>query len=433
MGLLPLSVWRFAYRLLLLIAFPWVHVRLRWRARKEPDYGERIAERFGHVPSNIPRQPIWFHTVSAGETIAAAPLIETLSREFQQVDFLVTTMTPTGSAQVAAKLARSVAHCYAPYDFSHSVRRFFERVEPRILVLMETELWPNMVAEAHARKTPALLVNARLSERSARGYAKLGAMTRQMLSELRFIACQYPDHAERFLDLGAEPARVGSLGSVKFDVSRPHDHAERVGQLKAQWSLGQRPVWIAGSTHPGEDEIVLAAHRFIAQEFSDAVLLLVPRHPARADAVAELITRSGFNYLRQSNSEESVATAPDVILGDTMGQLLYLYGLSNVAFLGGSLVSVGGHNPIEAAICRQPLIMGPETFNFPDVVAAFSDAGCLTLVSDAESLASSILGYFTDPTRTHEHANAAQEVVAANTGATQRLLDLLRAEIRAVI
>ena len=178
---------------------------------------------------------------------------------------------------------------------------------------------------------------------------------------------------------------------------------------------------------------MLAAHRLITQEFSDAVLLLVPRHPARADAVAELITRSGFNYLRQSNSEESVATAPDVILGDTMGQLLYLYGLSNVAFLGGSLVSVGGHNPIEAAICRQPLIMGPETFNFPDVVAAFSDAGCLTLVSDAESLASSVLDYFSDRTRMHEHAIAAQEVVAANTGATQRLLDLLRAEIRAVI
>jgi len=430
---LPLSVWRFVYQLLLLMAFPWVHLRLRWRARKEPAYGERIAERFGHVPSTIPRLPIWFHTVSAGETIAAAPLIEALTREFPQADFLVTTMTPTGSAQVAAKLSGSVAHCYAPYDFARSVRRFFERVEPRILVLMETELWPNMIAQAHAHKTPALLVNARLSERSARGYAKLGAMTKQMLSELRFIACQYPDHAQRFLDLGADPARVGALGSVKFDVSRPEDHAERVAQLKAQWSLGQRPVWIAGSTHPGEDEIALAAHRLIAQEFSDAVLLLVPRHPSRADAVAELITRSGFNYLRQSNSDESTATTPDVILGDIMGQLLYLYGLSDVAFLGGSLVSVGGHNPIEAAICGQPLIMGPETFNFPDVVAAFSDAGCLTLVSDAESLARGVLGYFADPARTHEHALAAQEVVASNTGATQRLLDLLRAEIRAVV
>ena len=429
---LPLSVWRFAYQLLLLIAFPWVHVRLRWRARREPAYGERIAERFGHVPSTIPRLPIWFHTVSAGETIAAAPLIETLSREFPQADFLVTTMTPTGSAQVAAKLSQSVAHCYAPYDFSRSVRRFFERVEPRLLVLMETELWPNMVATAHARKTPALLVNARLSVRSARGYARLGAMTKQMLSELRFIACQYPDHAQRFLDLGADPARVGALGSVKFDGRRPDDHVERVAHLNAQWTLGQRPVWIAGSTHPGEDEIVLAAHRRVSEDFPDAVLLLVPRHPARADAVAELIAAAGFNCLRQSQSDASDA-APDVILGDTMGQLLYLYGLSDVAFLGGSLVSVGGHNPIEAAICAQPLIMGPETFNFPDVVAAFSDAGCLTLVSDAESLASSVLGYFADPARTREHGLAAQEVVASNTGATQRLLDLLRAEIRAVV
>ena len=360
-------------------------------------------------------------------------MIETLSREFPQLDFLVTTMTPTGSAQVAAKLSQSVVHCYAPYDFSHSVRRFFDRVEPRILVLMETEIWPNMIAAAHARKTPALLVNARLSERSARGYAKLGAMTKQMLTQLRFIACQYPDHAERFLDLGADPARVGALGSVKFDVSLPDDHAVRVAQLKAQWSLGQRPVWIAGSTHPGEDEIVLAAHRRISEEFPDASLLLVPRHPARADAVAELIAQSGFNCRRQSASDETGTSAPDVILADTMGQLQYLYGLSAVAFLGGSLVSVGGHNPIEAAVCGQPLIMGPETFNFPDVVAAFSDAGCLTLVRDADSLARSVLGYFADPTRTREHGIAAQGVVALNTGATQRLLDLLRAEIQAVV
>lgn len=433
MARLPLELWRIVYQVLLLFAFPWVHGRLRWRARKEPAYGERIAERFGHLPADIPRRPVWFHTVSAGEAIAAAPVIASLVEEFPDVDFLVTTMTPTGSAQVSAKLMRSVAHCYAPYDFRRGVRRFFARVEPRLLVLMETELWPNMLAEADAQGTPALLVNARLSERSASGYAKFGPLTRQMLNDLKFIACQYPDHAERFLALGASPATVGALGSVKFDVTLPSDHEDRVAALMTDWSLAGLPVWIAGSTHPGEDEIVLEAHRRIREKFPTAVLLLVPRHPARATDLEALIRQNGFTCLRQSKTVRAIETTPDVILADTMGQLLYLYGLSKVAFLGGSLVSVGGHNPIEAAVCGQPLIMGPETFNFPDVVAAFSDAGCLTLVADAAELAQTVLCYFADEARTKREAQAAAAVVTRNTGATERLLELLRGEIRSVV
>jgi 3-deoxy-D-manno-octulosonic-acid transferase len=430
---LPLRVWRIVYQLLLLLAFPWVHVRLRWRARKEPAYGERIEERFGYLPAEIPRGPVWFHTVSAGETIAAAPVIAALVEEFPEIDFLVTTLTPTGSAQVSARLAQSVAHCYAPYDFRWGVRRFFARVEPRLLVLMETELWPNMLAEARQLGIPALLANARLSERSAAGYARLGPLTRQMLIGLKFIACQYPDHAERFRALGAAPAIVSALGSVKFDVTLPSDHEDRVAQLMTDWSLTGRPIWVAGSTHPGEDEIVLEAHRLIRERFPAAVLLLVPRHPARAGDLAALIGRHGFTSLRQSKTAEPVEAAPDVILADTMGQLLYLYGLSSVAFLGGSLVSVGGHNPIEAAICGQPLIMGPETFNFSDVVAAFSDAGCLTLVADAAELAKTVLSYFVDEARTLREAQTARLVVVANTGGTERLLALLRAEIQAVV
>ena len=427
--MLGLTFWRTLYRVLLAIAWPWVHVRLRWRSRREPEYGKRISERFGRVPEDVPAGPIWFHTVSAGETIAAAPLIGRLTEEFPDLEFLVTTMTPTGSAQVAERLGDRVAHCYAPYDFAAATNRFFDRVQPKLLILMETELWPNMLTRAEAGHVPALLVNARLSERSARGYARLGALTRSMLESLRFLACQYPDHAERFLDLGARADRIGVLGSVKFDVALPEDHVRRVTDFQTGWMIGSRPVWIAGSTHPGEETVVLEAHGLIRQRFPDAMLILAPRHPNRRDEVGAEIEAAGFDMTRMSDGTDFDGRA--VILADTMGELLYLYGLSQVAFLGGSLASVGGHNPIEAAVCGQPLIMGPETFNFPDVVATFSDAGCLTLVGDASALAEAIICYFENPARRQRDGARAAEVVADNTGATERLLQLLRAEIRA--
>ena len=425
-------MWRTIYQALLILAYPVIRVRLRWRARREPEYGRRIAERFGYAPVAVPKNPIWFHTVSAGETIAASAVIRVLVREFPDLDFLVTTMTPTGSAQVQAILGDCVAHCYAPYDFRWGVRRFYNAVAPRLLVLMETELWPNLIHEAHRRKIPALLVNGRLSERSARGYARIGALTRTMLDQLNHIACQYPAHTERFLDLGAASARVSALGNVKFDVQLPADHAEQVAQLESCLLLAERPVWIAASTHPGEEEVVLAAHQIVRGSYPDACLLLVPRHPARAVEVERLINEAGLTVMRQSEAVSAPAgqTDPEVLLSDTMGQLLYLYGLSSVAFVGGSLVSVGGHNPIEAAICAQPLIMGPETFNFSDVVATFDDAGCLFRARDAEQLAAQVTRCFADPETAQRHGAIARQVVAENTGATERLLILLRNEIR---
>lgn len=426
---LALRGWQALYALLLMLARPLVRVRLMLRARRDPAYGQRVAERFAHLPAGLPRGVVWFHTVSAGETIAAAPVIEQLVAEFPDLPFLVTTMTPTGSAQVEKLLGDKVAHCYAPYDFPDVVDAFFDRLAPRLLVLMETELWPNMLRTASARAIPALLVNGRLSERSANGYRRLGALTRRMLADLHFIACQYPAHAERFLALGASPSETGVLGSVKFDVVLPEDHEDRVRQLSGDWSLAGRPIWIAGSTHPGEESVVLAAHRIIRERIPGALLILVPRHPERRDEVARLIDQAGFSQAWMSRGESPLDR--DVMLADTMGELLYLYGLARVAFLGGSLASVGGHNPIEAAICNLPLVMGPETFNFPDVVAAFSDAGCLHLATDAESLAALIADYLNDEVKRKTAGAAAARVVAENTGALNRLLALLRAEIRA--
>ncbi len=425
------TAWRLLYAGLLLLARPLVRLRLAYRARRDPAYGERIQERFARLPEPPPQGAIWFHTVSAGETIAAAPIILALADRHPEVPLLVTTMTPTGSAQVARLLGNRVAHCYAPYDFPAVVSRFFDQVAPRLLVLMETELWPNMLREAERRDVPALLVNARLSERSARGYSRIGALTTSMLESLRFIACQYADHAERFLALGAPADRVGALGSVKFDVRLPADHSDRVQALADRWALSGRPVWIAGSTHPGEEEVILAAHQQLKARFPELLLILVPRHPERRGEVGTLIDQAGFSQAWMSEVEAPVGR--DVVLGDTMGELLYLYGLADVAFLGGSLVSVGGHNPIEAAVCRTPLLMGPETFNFPDVVAAFSDADCLHLVSDAESMAERVAAWLADDALRRAAGERAAAVVEANRGATERLLELLSAEVRAAV
>ena len=367
-------MWRMLYRLLLILAYPLVRLRLLWRARREPEYGQRVRERFGYAGSELPRGAVWFHTVSAGETISAAPLIRALVGEFPDRPFLVTTMTPSGSAQVRQHLHDRVAHCYAPYDFRAGVERFFARLEPRLLVLMETELWPNLIDVAHKRRIPVLLINARLSARSARGYARVGPLTRDMLGQLDFIACQYAEHARRFVGLGASVGQVSAVGNVKFDVQLPEDFAGRVGALRDAWQLRDRPVWIAASTHPGEDEVVIEAHRLLRLTHPRACLLLVPRHPARAQAVEKLVKTAGLSVARQSHGVNTRGPDLDVMLCDTMGQLQYFYGLSQVAFLGGSFVSVGGHNPIEAAVCRQPVIMGPEIFNFPEVVAAFISA-----------------------------------------------------------
>ena len=447
---------RLLYQVLLWLSLPAVLVRIEWRARREPEYGKRIGERMGRAPARVPRGCVWLHAVSAGETIAVASLIAELASEWPadgSVPCLVTTTTPTGSAEVTRRLGSAVHHCYAPYDFRFAVRSFFARVRPRLLVLVETELWPNLIGEAHRRGIPVLLVNARLSERSARGYRVAGSLTRRMLEQIGFVACQYGDHFERFKALGLRDGQGGVFGSVKFDARLPEDHRERVAALVQELGLGQARVWVAGSTHPGEDELVLQAHARVCARFPASSLLLVPRHPVRGEEVSRLARERGFTVLRhgvtgaastgnlrggastrQPPPPATTATAdrfPQVVVCETMGQLQTLYGLSEIAFLGGSLVPHGGHNPIEAALCGQPLVIGPHTHNFDEVVAAFAAAGCLTRVVTAAGLADAVLAAFADDEARAVAGARALQVVQANRGATDRLLDLLQTRIRA--
>jgi 3-deoxy-D-manno-octulosonic-acid transferase len=418
-------LWRALYATLLILCYPFVVLRLIWQGARDPEYRGGRRERFGRVYASAPRDVIWVHAVSAGEVIAAAPLIRRLMTMSPYVRVLVTTRTPTGASQVRRLLGNRVSHCYAPYDFPRAIRRFLNRVRPRLLVLIETELWPNMVRLSAARKIPVVLINARLSERSARGYRRIAGLTRGMLQQLTWIAAQYPEHAQRFIELGAPAEIVDVVGNVKFDVELPDDFAERVATLRSRWEAADRPVWIAASTHAGEDQIVLDAHRLLLEQEPRALLILVPRHPEQFDVAAEL---AGDGLVAQRMTAATGSRA-QVIVGDTMGQLIYLYGVAQVAFIGGSLIGYGGHNPIEAAATGLPLVMGPHDFNFGAVVAAFDAAGCLHRVTNSSSLADAVGSLFADSSRRAVEVGRARDVVSGNAGATARIAQRLAVEI----
>lgn len=421
---------RWIYPLILTLAIPLVWLRLQWRGRRDPAYRQRQAERFGRVPDAVRQGPIWFHTVSAGETIAAAPLIAQLADNFGTTPFLVTTMTPTGSEQVLARLSGRVDHCYAPYDFGFAVKRFYQQVQPQLLVLMETELWPNLIAQAHARQIPVLLVNARLSERSASGYRRVGSLTRRMMRQISFIACQSEAHQQRFISLGASPDKVEALGSVKFDVALPADAQQQSAALAQTLGVAGRPVWLAASTHPGEEEIVLSAFAQLRQSHPQLQLILVPRHPHRADQLEQLVQRRGFSVQRQSAARQGMV---DVLLGDVMGTLLQLYGLSDVAFVGGSLVDMGGHNPIEPALYGVPIVSGPQQYNFADVFAQLQEVDAVVTVADAQQLAASVAELLDDTQKRRDMGAQALAMVARNRGASERVNKLVSQHIGARI
>ncbi|PKM25430.1 MAG: 3-deoxy-D-manno-octulosonic acid transferase, partial [Gammaproteobacteria bacterium HGW-Gammaproteobacteria-12] len=359
---------RLLYTLLLHLALPLIALRLALRARKAPAYARRINERFSLGLPAMKPGGIWVHAVSVGESIAAAPMIRALQARYPDLPITVTCMTPTGSERIQALFGESVQHCYLPYDLPWAAARFLDRAQPRLAVVMETELWPNHIHQCARRGIPVALANARLSERSARGYARFAKLTAPMLAELSLIAVQTQTEAQRFLDLGARPGCVEVTGSIKFDLKIDAELLQRADALRQHWQATTRPVWIAASTHAGEDEIILAAHRQLLGKHPDALLILVPRHPERFNSVSELCLGQDLTTRRRSTGE-AVQAGDQVLLGDTMGELLFLYALADIAFVGGSLVANGGHNLLEPAALGKPVLSGPHLFNFLEIAA----------------------------------------------------------------
>ena len=412
---------RTLYTLLFHLALPLVVVRLLWRARKAPAYSKRIGERFAIGLPEFQPHGIWIHAVSVGESIAAAPMIRELKMRYPQLPITVTCMTPTGSERIRALFGDSVQHCYLPYDLPWAASRFLQRLQPKLAVVMETELWPNHIHQCARRNIPVALANARLSERSARGYARFARLTAPMLAELSLIAAQTEAEAARFRHLGAREVCVQVTGSIKFDLSIDPALPELAEALRQQWRASTRPIWIGASTHTGEDEILLAAHRQLLVERPDALLILVPRHPERFRSVYELCCKQGFSTVRRSN-EEPPQPHTQVLLGDTMGELLFLFALADVAFVGGSLVPTGGHNLLEPAALGKPVLTGPHLFNFLDIAAQLRDAGALGEIASAPELAVEVAAFWSNPERVERVRAAGYAVLKNNQGALERLL-----------
>ncbi|MBW7981063.1 lipid IV(A) 3-deoxy-D-manno-octulosonic acid transferase [Enterobacillus tribolii] len=411
------------YTVLLYLIQPLIWIRLWMRGRKAPAYRKRWAERYGFCAGKVAPDGIMLHSVSVGETLAAIPLVRALRHRYPSLPITVTTMTPTGSERAISAFGNDVHHVYLPYDLPGSLNRFLNEVRPKLVIVMETELWPNLIQALHKRNIPLIIANARLSARSAKGYSRLGGFIRDVLQKITLIAAQNREDGERFISLGLKRQQLAVTGSLKFDISVTPELAARAVTLRRQWA-SRRPVWIAASTHDGEDGLLLEAHRRLLQQFPDLLLILVPRHPERFPVAQALTEKAGLSYILRSSGEIPAAET-QVVIGDTMGELMVLYGIADLAFVGGSLVERGGHNPLEPAAHAIPVLMGPHTLNFKDICAKLEASDGLITVTGEDDLVKEITTLLTDEDYRRYYGRHAVEVLHQNQGALQRLLQLL--------
>ncbi len=385
-------------------------------------YFDRLGQRFGF---GFPKfeHCIWIHAVSVGEVQASLPLIRVLRERFPKRTLLVTTVTPTGAARIRALFGESVKHCYIPFEFPGAVNNFFNAVHPDAALIMETEIWPNLYRGCGVRNVPLILVSARISPRSISGYRRLLPLIRETLSHGIIIAAQSQSDADRFLSLGASAVRTWVTGNIKFDVELPADIPEKGRAFRAN-RIGERPVWIAASTHDGEENQVLKAHRILLKSFPDLLLILVPRHPERFAEVRERVQRLGFDVVSRTENRSCDART-SVLLGDTMGEVPLFYAASDIAFVGGSLVPVGGHNLLEPAAQALPVITGPHLFNAQDIADMFVETNACRIVRNADELAETIADLLRNPDMASDIGRNGRTLLEQNRGALARLLVLL--------
>lgn len=411
---------RSLYTALLYLLAPLVIIRLAWRGLRAPGYWHRWSERFGDVSPAVGEQVIWIHAVSVGEVQAVVPVVRALLDRYQQYSLLVTTVTPTGSAQVAELFGDHVAHVYAPWDLPGAVARFLDRVRPRLAIVMETELWPNLFHACSESGIPLLLVNARLSDRSMPGYMRFRKLIGTTLAATTEILTQSGQDARRFESLGADRQKITVSGNLKFEQQLPSGLPVEATELRQQWGT-ERPVWIAGSTHEGEDELVLDAFRQVRKQLPDCLLVLVPRHPERFETVTALVRRRGYEPVLRSTR---AACSPDtgVFVGDSIGELMLFYAAADVAFVGGSLVQSGGHNLLEPAAAAVPVITGPNIDNFAGISELLVSAGACRMVESTADLGAAVLYWLGDPEARRQAGCQGRDVVVMNRGALETVM-----------
>jgi 3-deoxy-D-manno-octulosonic-acid transferase len=413
------------YSLLIYCAAPVAFAVVLWRGLRDPSYREGLGERFGWGASmgSGSTRSIWLHAVSLGEMTAAAPLVRALRSRYPQNPLVLTSATPTGRARARSLFGDTVEVRFLPYDMPGAVARFLDRIRPRLAIIMETELWPNLYTECERRGVPLVLASARLSAESVSRYRRFAGLFRGIFSGVSLLAAQTREDAERFVAIGARSARTHVAGNIKFDMEVSPAVIEHGRELRSSFGSA-RAAWIAGSTHAGEEEQVLAAQEMLGAAPPEALLILVPRHPDRFDAVAELLSRRGLRFTRRSSGTPPDA-ATQVLLVDTVGELASLYAAADVAFVGGSLVPIGGHNLLEPAALGRPVLTGPYYSNSKDIARLLLRQGAALQVNDAPELAVAVTRLLADPAERLRMGAVGQHIVESNRGSVARLLALI--------
>jgi 3-deoxy-D-manno-octulosonic-acid transferase len=413
------------YTVVIYCAVPFAFAVVLWRGLRDRGYWQGLGERFGFGRPARSTGTVWLHAVSLGEMSAAAPLVRALRARYPRNALVLTTATPTGRARARSLFGDDVDVRFLSYDMPGAVTRFLERIRPRLALIMETEIWPNLYVECERRGVPLVLASARLSANSVVLYQRFGGLFRGIFSASSLIAAQTGVDAERFVAIGAQSARTRVVGNIKFDLELGAGILDRGRELRSGFG-DSRPVWVAGSTHAGEEEQVLAAHAELLRVEPDALLLLVPRHPDRFEAVADLLNARNMRFTRRSGGTiPDAATA--VVLVDTVGELAVLYASADVAFVGGSLVPIGGHNLLEPAALGVPVLTGPSHSNARDIAQLLLAQGAALQVADARELAAALSRLFHDPAERQRMGASGRQVIESNRGSVARLLELIEA------
>ena len=413
---------RYLYSFLLYAALPWVFLRLWLKGRRSPGYRHHWRERLGYLDSRF-SGAIWVHAVSVGEMRAAAPLIRALRKRYPDHPLVVTTTTPTGRLTAEQLYGQDISCCYLPYDVPGATRRFLAALKPALGIILEVEIWPNLYAAVRSQAVPLYLVNARLSDQSYRGYKRLKSLMRTTLGSITHVAAQTQYDRDRFLDLGMPADKVSVAGNLKLDAGLPADFPACVDSLRARLKSG-RPVWVAGSTHDGEETIALDVHTRLLEQVADALLILVPRHPERSSDVARMCQSKGVSCKIYSEVE-SLEREAQVLIVDQLGLLVYCYGIAEAAFIGGSLVDHGGHNPVEAVLAGVPLITGPGIGNCQALYAQLLEAGAAHSVATGDELFATLQGLLSEPGKNRQFVAAGQRVIREGGSALVQLMQLV--------
>lgn len=412
------------YIILLYMLQPLIWLKLWVCGKKNPEYLKRWSERYGFNIGKIKPYGILIHGVSVGEVLSAKSLVIKLRKLYPNLPITFTTMTPSGSQCIKSIIGKNIDHVYLPYDLPGAVNRFLKVLNPKLAIFIETEIWPNIINKLNKNYVPIVIINARISQKSLKNYKIVYTFMKKILSNVNLIAVQNIENANRFIKLGVNPNKLFITGNLKFDIKITESMKQQITDLKKRWCT-LRPCWIASSTHKGEEEIIISAHKNLLKIIPNLLLILAPRHPERTKKICQLIDSYNLNYiLRTSSIDPSNKT--QIIICDTIGELMLMYGMADLAFIGGSLIKIGGHNPLEAAVHKIPILMGPYTWNFNEICCKLKQANGLITVNDNKTLEKTVLLLFNDNKFRQLYGKQALQIINQNYGTMQRIISLIK-------